>query len=45
MSETTSPGPRQAKRGAATKDGDIRPFQVSVPDEDLAELPQQPVLE
>jgi pimeloyl-ACP methyl ester carboxylesterase len=38
MTETTTSGPREAEPGAAAEDATIRPFQVSVPDEDLAEL-------
>jgi hypothetical protein len=36
MSESTTAGPRPAE--PATQDATIRPFRVSVPDEDLAEL-------
>ena len=38
MSESTTAGPRPAAPGAATQDPTIRPFQVSIPDEDLVEL-------
>jgi pimeloyl-ACP methyl ester carboxylesterase len=38
MSESTTAGSRPAEPGAATQDATIRPFRVSVPDEDLAEL-------
>jgi pimeloyl-ACP methyl ester carboxylesterase len=38
MSESTTAGSRPAEPGAATEDATIRPFQVSVPDEDLADL-------
>jgi pimeloyl-ACP methyl ester carboxylesterase len=38
MSDSTTAGPRAAKPGAATQDATIRPFRVSVPDEDLVEL-------
>jgi pimeloyl-ACP methyl ester carboxylesterase len=38
MSERTTTGPRPAEPGPAAEDATIRPFQVSVPDEDLAEL-------
>ena len=38
MSESTTAGPRPAEPGAATQDPTIRPFQVSVPDQELAEL-------
>jgi pimeloyl-ACP methyl ester carboxylesterase len=38
MSESTTAGPRPAEPGAATQDATIRPFRVSVPDEDLVEL-------
>ena len=38
MSESTTAGPRPAEPGAATQDPTIRPFQVSVPDQDLADL-------
>jgi pimeloyl-ACP methyl ester carboxylesterase len=38
MSESTTAGPRPAEPGAAAEDATIRPFQVSVPDEDLVEL-------
>jgi pimeloyl-ACP methyl ester carboxylesterase len=38
MSESTTAGSRPAEPGAATQDPAIRPFQVSVPDEDLVEL-------
>jgi pimeloyl-ACP methyl ester carboxylesterase len=38
MSESTSTGPRSAEPGSATEDATIRPFRVSVPDEDLVEL-------
>jgi pimeloyl-ACP methyl ester carboxylesterase len=38
MSENTMAGPRPAEPGGAAEDATIRPFQVSVPDEDLADL-------
>ena len=38
MTETRTSGPRPAEGAAATQDPTIRPFQVSFPDEDLAEL-------
>jgi pimeloyl-ACP methyl ester carboxylesterase len=38
MSESTTAASRPAEPGAATEDATIRPFQVSVPDEDLADL-------
>jgi hypothetical protein len=38
MTERTTAGPRPTEPGQATQDSTIRPFQVSVPDEDLAEL-------
>jgi len=38
MTDTRTSGPRSAEPGAATQDATIRPFQVSFPDEDLAEL-------
>src|SRR6266511_736724 len=38
MSESSTAGPRPAAPGAAAEDATIRPFRVSVPDEDLAEL-------
>jgi hypothetical protein len=38
MSESTTAGSRPAEPGAATEDTTIRPFQVSVPDERLADL-------
>jgi pimeloyl-ACP methyl ester carboxylesterase len=38
MTERTTAGPRPTEPGQATQDTTIRPFQVSVPDEDLAEL-------
>jgi pimeloyl-ACP methyl ester carboxylesterase len=38
MSERTTASPPPAEPGAATKDPAIRPFQVSFPEEDLAEL-------
>jgi pimeloyl-ACP methyl ester carboxylesterase len=38
MSESTTASSRPAEPGAATEDATIRPFQVSVPDEDLADL-------
>jgi pimeloyl-ACP methyl ester carboxylesterase len=38
MSESTTSGPRRAEPGSVAQDATIRPFQVSVPDEDLAEL-------
>jgi pimeloyl-ACP methyl ester carboxylesterase len=38
MSESTTAGSRPAEPGAATQDPAIRPFQVSIPDEDLVEL-------
>jgi pimeloyl-ACP methyl ester carboxylesterase len=38
MSESTTAGPRPAEPGAATQDAAVRPFRVSVPDEDLVEL-------
>jgi pimeloyl-ACP methyl ester carboxylesterase len=38
MPESTTAGPRSAEPGAATEDATIRPFQVSVPDEDLVEM-------
>jgi hypothetical protein len=38
MSESTTASPRPAAPGAATQDPAIRPFQVSVADEDLVEL-------
>jgi hypothetical protein len=38
MSESTTAGPRPAAPGAATQDTAIRPFQVSVSEEDLVGL-------
>src|SRR5262245_32424118 len=38
MSESTTAGPRPTGPGTAAQDPTIRPFQVSVPDEDLADL-------
>src|SRR4029453_9477066 len=38
MSESTTAGSRPAEPGAATQDPAIRPFQVSIPDEDLVEV-------
>jgi pimeloyl-ACP methyl ester carboxylesterase len=38
MSESTTASPRPAAPGAATQDPTIRPFQVSIADEDLVEL-------
>jgi pimeloyl-ACP methyl ester carboxylesterase len=38
MSESSTAGPRPAAPGAAAEDATIRPFRVSVPDEDLADL-------
>src|SRR5918911_1732125 len=38
MTETSTSGPRPAEGAAAAEDSTIRPFRVSVPDEDLAEL-------
>jgi hypothetical protein len=38
MSESTTAGPRPAEPGAAAEDTTIRPFQVSIPDEDLDDL-------
>jgi pimeloyl-ACP methyl ester carboxylesterase len=38
MSESTTAGSGPAEPDAATEDATIRPFQVSVPDEDLADL-------
>jgi pimeloyl-ACP methyl ester carboxylesterase len=38
MTETTTSGPRQAEPGAAAGDAAIRPFQVGVPEEELADL-------
>jgi pimeloyl-ACP methyl ester carboxylesterase len=38
MSEGTTAGPRPAEPEAATQDPTIRPFRVSVPEEDLVEL-------
>ena len=38
MSERTTAGPGSAAPGAATQDATIRPFQVSIPEEQLAEL-------
>jgi pimeloyl-ACP methyl ester carboxylesterase len=38
MTETRTSGPRPAEGAAAAEDSTIRPFRVSVPDEDLAEL-------
>ena len=38
MSESTTAGPRAAEPGAAAEDITIRPFQVSIPDEDLDDL-------
>jgi hypothetical protein len=38
MTEPTTAGPRPAEPGPATQDTTIRPFQVSVPEEDLVEL-------
>jgi pimeloyl-ACP methyl ester carboxylesterase len=38
MTERTTAGPGSAAPGAATQDATIRPFQVSIPEEQLAEL-------
>jgi pimeloyl-ACP methyl ester carboxylesterase len=38
MTEARTSGPRSAEPGAATQDATIRPFRVSVADEDLVEL-------
>jgi len=38
MRETRASGPRPAEGAAAAEDSPIRPFRVSVPEEDLAEL-------
>jgi pimeloyl-ACP methyl ester carboxylesterase len=38
MTEGTTAGPDPTEPGQATQDATIRPFKVSVPDEDLAEL-------
>jgi len=38
MTETTTSGPRRAEPGAAAEDATIRPFQVSVSEEELADL-------
>jgi pimeloyl-ACP methyl ester carboxylesterase len=38
MTESTTAGPRPAQPGAAAEDTTIRPFRVSVPEEDLADL-------
>src|SRR6266540_5460078 len=38
MSESSTAGPRPAAPGAAAEDATIRPFRVSVPEEDLADL-------
>ena len=38
MTETTTSGPRPAKQGAAAEDATIRPFQVNVSEEELADL-------
>jgi pimeloyl-ACP methyl ester carboxylesterase len=38
MSESPTASSRPAEPGAATEDATIRPFQVSVPDDDLADL-------
>ena len=38
MTETTAAFPRQADPGAAAEDATIRPFHVSVPEDELAEL-------
>jgi pimeloyl-ACP methyl ester carboxylesterase len=38
MSESATAGPRPAEPSAAAQDATIRPFRVSVPDEDLVEL-------
>jgi pimeloyl-ACP methyl ester carboxylesterase len=38
MTERTTAGPGSAVPGAATQDATIRPFQVSIPEEQLAEL-------
>src|SRR5262245_32051655 len=38
MGEPTTSGPRQAEPGAAAEDATIRPFQVSVSEEELADL-------
>ena len=38
MSESTTAGPRPAEPGAVAEDATVRPFRVSFPDEDLAEL-------
>ena len=38
MTERTAGDPRPAEPGAATEDATIRPFRVSVPEEDLVEL-------
>jgi pimeloyl-ACP methyl ester carboxylesterase len=38
MTETRTSGPRPAEGAAAAEDGAIRPFRVSFPDEDLADL-------
>ena len=38
MSESTTASPSPAEPGAATQDPAVRPFRVSVPEEDLVEL-------
>jgi pimeloyl-ACP methyl ester carboxylesterase len=38
MTETTTSGPRPAEPGAAAEDATIRPFQVNVSEEELADL-------
>jgi hypothetical protein len=38
MTETTTSGPRRTEQGAAAEDATIRPFQVSVSEEELADL-------
>jgi hypothetical protein len=38
MTETTTSGPRPAEPGAAAEDSAIRPFQVNVSEEELADL-------
>jgi pimeloyl-ACP methyl ester carboxylesterase len=38
MTDSTTAGPRPAQPGAAAEDTTIRPFRVSVPEEDLADL-------
>jgi pimeloyl-ACP methyl ester carboxylesterase len=38
MTETTRSGPRRTEQGAAAEDATIRPFQVSVSEEELADL-------